>query len=99
METDWNKLMNQSSYCNFCREITETKEWDCLICGFSKVILEDKGHYSNMKYQVRILSGHGTEESFHFETKKEADAFVKGFDYAQFCHDDYEAEVDELEYT
>lgn len=30
--------MNKPCYCNFCRRITYSKEWDCEICGFSKPI-------------------------------------------------------------
>lgn len=28
--------MNDPAYCNYCRKVTETHEWDCKICGFSK---------------------------------------------------------------
>lgn len=28
--------MNAPAFCNFCRRVTETKEWDCKVCGFSK---------------------------------------------------------------
>jgi NAD-dependent dihydropyrimidine dehydrogenase PreA subunit len=28
--------MNDDAFCNHCREVTETKEWDCTKCGLSK---------------------------------------------------------------
>jgi len=28
--------MNSPQYCNFCRKVTVTKEWDCERCGLSK---------------------------------------------------------------
>jgi hypothetical protein len=28
--------MNDPTFCNYCREITDTKEWDCQKCGLSK---------------------------------------------------------------
>lgn len=30
------KLMSKPAYCNFCRRVTTTKDWDCTICGLSK---------------------------------------------------------------
>ena len=28
--------MNDPAHCNYCGKSTETHEWDCKICGFSK---------------------------------------------------------------
>lgn len=29
--------MDESSWCNFCQAITDTHEWDCQVCGLSKI--------------------------------------------------------------
>ena len=31
--------MNRDQHCNHCQKVTETKEWDCTICGLSKPYL------------------------------------------------------------
>jgi len=28
--------MNLPAWCYFCRKETKTKQWDCVVCGFSK---------------------------------------------------------------
>ena len=29
-------MMNVPQWCSYCQKETKTKEWDCVICGFSK---------------------------------------------------------------
>ena len=32
------EVMNADSYCDFCKHVTETKDWDCAVCNLSKPI-------------------------------------------------------------
>jgi len=73
--------MNLSAWCNYCRKETKTKEWDCVVCGFSKGHpemcdwegCEEKPvkmgccseHYDELRHQER----HEYEE-FHSEGNK-----------------------------
>ena len=33
-----NNYANKPQHCNYCMKVTETVEWDCKICGFSKPV-------------------------------------------------------------
>lgn len=57
--------MNKPSYCYFCRRITLTKEWDCVICKFSKPIPKSEGEEGPTDYgRVEIISEEGVQPYF-----------------------------------
>ena len=39
-DADLKERMNRPQYCFFCRRVTETFEWDCKVCNFSKPYIE-----------------------------------------------------------
>lgn len=40
---------NEEYWCNHCQEFTETKKWDCKVCGYSKPHPEYKNNLTTKK--------------------------------------------------